>query len=184
MLLSGGYVVDLGANVISRLLEWAEDRRVESLLERRNAPNIDVFIVCRAEKHALDDLQSLVRTIASGKAVKAFRIFVVLNEASGSFKGTDTEQELRRAFPDRELTFITLPKCQSEIWSAMERQGISLERVLEMDEDEVCATLDVDLWTASAGLAELNSWFEYVTRLFRQADVFGRRDVAPLRQVR
>ncbi len=37
VLLSGGYVVDLGANVISRLLEWAEDRRVESLLERRNA---------------------------------------------------------------------------------------------------------------------------------------------------
>lgn len=177
VLLSGGYIVDLGANVFPSIAEWAEDRRLASLLDRRNAPRIDVFCICKAEKHALDDMHQLVRSFASGNAFNIYRIFIVLNEAAGPFHGTEFQDSLARAFPDTHIVFLQLPKCQSEIWAAVERKGISLERVLGMDEEEAMQALDIDLWTASAGLAELRSWFEFVLRNFRQADVFSRREI-------
>lgn len=172
--LSGGYVVDIGANVIQGILEWAQDRRLITILTRKNAPKIEVFCVCKAEKHAADGIHKLVRLFLEGQAIRPHDIHIVLNEAAGPFGDMKLEESLRAEHPDARFNMIELPKCQSEIWTPMERSGISIERALEMSEDEICEAMDVDIWTASAGLAELQHWFDTSFEGFKAAGVFGR----------
>jgi hypothetical protein len=172
--LIGGYVLDLGANVITPILEWAEDRRLGTILSRKGAPKIDVFCICKAEKHAAEDVQGLVKLFVKGSALPPQNIYVVLNEAAGPFGGMKIEETLSAENPDAKLTFIKLPRCQSEIWTAMEQLGVSIERVLEMNEDEIGETLNVDVWTASAGLAELRSWFDASLQNFRNAGAIAK----------
>ncbi len=55
----------------------------------------------------------------------------------------------------------------------MERFGVSIERALDMSEDEVSQALDVDIWTASAGLAELKTWYDAAYAEFKSVGVFS-----------
>jgi hypothetical protein len=174
LFLTGGYVLDVGANIVQSVLEWAEDRRLPTVLSRKGAPKYDVFCVCKSEKHATDDIQRLVRLIAQGHALRPRNIYVVLNEAAGGFNGMNLEEKLKTDNRDLPLTFVKLPRCQSEIWHGMERNGLSIERALEMSEDEISQALGVDIWTASAGHAELKSWFENAFSQFKAVGVFGK----------
>ncbi len=167
--LIGGYVVDLGANVIKPISEWAKDRKLGAILSRKGAPKIDVFCICKAEKHATDDVEGLVKMFVEESALPPQNIYIVLNEAAGPFGGMKLDETLSAKHPDAKLTFIKLPRCQSEIWAPMEQFGVSIDRVLAMTEDEICETLEVDVWTASAGLEELKSWFETSLQNFRTA---------------
>ncbi|PSC05866.1 hypothetical protein SLNSH_05645 [Alsobacter soli] len=177
LFLSGNAIVDLGANVIQSVVDWGVDRHVAELMEKRQAPKVDLFCVCKAQKHAFDDISSLIEDVASKKPFRFNRIFVVQNEVGGSFEGSQFDTRLKDQFRELDLVFLTLPACQAEIWPAIERKGASLEAVLGADEEELMAMLDVDLWTASSGLAEVKSWFEFTLKSFKDLDVFGRRDV-------
>src|SRR5579863_7723423 len=173
LFLSGGYILDVGANVVKSVFEWAEDRRLSTVLARRGAPKFDVFCICKAEKHATDDVQRLVHMIGQGNALRPRNIYIVLNEAAGNFGAMKLQEKLAADNKDLNLIFARLPRCQSEIWAPMERFGVSVERALAMSEDEVSQALDVDIWTASAGLAELKAWFDAAHAEFRSAGLFG-----------
>lgn len=173
LFLNGGYILDIGANVIKSVLEWAEDRRLSTVLARRGAPRFDVFCICKAEKHATDDIQRLVHLITEGNALRPRNIYIVLNEAAGNFGPMNLQEKLTSANKDLGLRYVRLPRCQSEIWAPMERFGVSIESAMEMSEDEVSEALDVDVWTASAGLAELKAWFETAQAEFKAAGLFG-----------
>ncbi|GGH32715.1 hypothetical protein GCM10007036_44820 [Alsobacter metallidurans] len=177
LFLEGGAIVDLGANVIQSVVAWGADRNLAGLMEKKHAPKVDLFCVCKAQKHAFDDIANLIETVVAKKPFRLNRIFIVKNEVGGSFEGAGFEAGLKSKFPDRDLIFVTLPACQAEIWPAIERNGVSLEAVLEADEDQLMDMLDVDLWTASSGLAEVRSWFDFVFRTLKEADVFTRREV-------
>jgi hypothetical protein len=173
LFLTGGYILDVGANVVKSVFEWAEDRRLSTVLARRGAPKFDIFCVCKAEKHATEDIQRLVQLIAQGSALRPRHVYVVLNEAAGNFGAMGLQEKLAAGNKELNLVFVRLPRCQSEIWNAMERFGVSIERALDMSEDEISQVLDVDIWTASAGAAELKAWFDAAHAEFRSAGLFG-----------
>jgi hypothetical protein len=155
------------------VFEWAEDRRLSTVLARKGAPKFDIFCVCKAEKHATDDIQRLVGLVAQGHALRPRNVYVVLNEAAGNFGSMGLQEKLIAANKDLNIIFVRLPRCQSEIWGPMERFGISIERALDMSEDEISQALDVDIWTASAGLAELKAWFDASQAEFKSVGVFA-----------
>jgi hypothetical protein len=173
LFLTGGYVLDVGANVVKSVFEWAEDRRLSTVLARKGAPKFDLFCVCKAEKHATEDIQRLVNLIAQGNALRPRSVYVVLNEAAGNFGAMGLQEKLAAGNRDLNLIFVRLPRCQSEIWGPMERFGVSVERALDMNEDEISQALDVDIWTASAGLAELQAWFDASQAEFKSAGLFS-----------
>ena len=172
--LEGGHVIDVGANVIPSLIDWALDRHLASLLEKQSAPKVEFFCVCKAERHAVDDMVELVSRLAAQRPFRNSRFFIVKNEVGGSFDSLEIEKKLSQAFPNENIVYLNMPKCQSEIWPAMETKGLSIEHVLGMDEDQAVAGLDVDIWTASAGLAELRSWFDNFISTIRSSDVLPR----------
>jgi hypothetical protein len=174
LFLTGGYILDVGANIVKSVFEWAEDRRLSTVLARKGAPKFDIFCICKAEKHATDDIQRLVRLIGQGHALRPRNIFIVLNEAAGNFGAMKLQEKLTSDNKDLSLIFARLPRCQSEIWAPMERYGVSVERALAMSEDEVSQALDVDIWTASAGLAELKNWYDASLAEFKSVGVFAK----------
>jgi hypothetical protein len=173
LFLTGGHILDMGANVVKSVFEWAEDRRLSTVLARKGAPKFDIFCICKAEKHATDDVQRLVQMIGTGNALRPRHIYIVLNEAAGNFGPMGLQEKLTSANKELNLIFTRLPRCQSEIWAPMERFGVSIERALDMSEDEISQALDVDIWTASAGLAELKSWFDAAFAEFKSVGVFS-----------
>ena len=174
--LEGGHVIDVGANVIPSLIDWALDRHLSALLEKQGAPKIEFFCVCKAERHAVDDMAKLIARLSSQRPFRNNRFFIVKNEVGGSFDSLEIEKKLTQAFPNENIVYLDMPKCQSEIWQAMEAKGTSIEQVLDMDEDQAVAALDVDIWTASAGLAEMRAWFDNTLQVIRGSDVLPRVD--------
>lgn len=172
VLLSGGTVIDVGANVFPNLLDWSVDRHVKKLMDKRNSPPIDFFCICKSERHAIENVESLIQSIVQKDSFKIGRIFVVQNEVGGPFAG-NIKRQIGGVAGEHPITYLTLPKCQSEIWQAMEKEGVSIERALAMDEDELVEILGVDLWVSVSGATELKEWFDGVSSEFRDAGVFS-----------
>lgn len=168
----GNTIIDLGANVVEQVLQWGNIRNLPQLLKARSAPPIDVFLVCKAEQRALDDMRDLVERFGSGKYVPARKIFVVLNEQSGSFDAIDIRGELSKIKIDTELSFINFPRCTSELWSAMEQRYVSLASALNMTPDDVVTKLGIDFWAVYSGLEQLKEWFASLQTEFKSKGVF------------
>jgi hypothetical protein len=170
--LQGDTVIDVGANVISNLLDWGSDRHVKKVMERKGSPRVDFFCICKAERHAIDNLANLVTDLLVKNSFRLGKIFVVQNEVGGPFDQSTLREQVDKAAGDYQISYLKLTKGQSEIWPAMEKRGLSIERVLEMEEDEAVEKLNVDLWTAASGLSELQTWFDFNSRTLRDAGIF------------
>ena len=169
LLLKGGHVIDMGANVIDQVLRWGEIRQAPKLLSARSAPPIDVFLVCKAEQRAVDDMSDLVRRFSKQKSFPIENIFVVLNEQGGSFEGLDIRSKLASSVSDVNIEFLTLPRCTSELWVPMEQSYSSIQEVLGLDEDDIPNKLGVDFWAVHSGMDDLRSWFETVKANLRSS---------------
>lgn len=184
VIIEGGCIVDVGANVIGHLLAWSNDRHLRSLSERRSTSKVDFLCVCKAERHAIDNTESLIRQIVTDRSFPVGRIFVVQNEIGGSFTNFPLQERLAKVDTGGSaLTYLTLPSCYSEIWPAMERNGMPIEEALSRDEDELCKLLDCDLWTASGGLGELREWYDNVLKNLDEAGLFETGDTSNVKPI-
>lgn len=170
--LDGGSIIDVGANVIPNLIEWSADRHLKKLMERKNSPRVDFFVVCKSERHSMDNVTSLIEEILQRDSFRIGRIFVVMNEVGGSFDEAALQKRVEEVAGEQFIGYLKMPKCQSEIWPAMEKNSVSIEQALAMEEDEAVDTLGVDLWTAASGLAELRTWVDFNIRTLRDAGAF------------
>lgn len=169
LLLQGGNVIDIGANVIDQLLHWGEVRQAPKLLAARSAPPIDVFLVCKAEQRAVDDMTDLVRRFSKQVSFSVDHIYVVLNEQGGQFDGLDIRSKIASAGSNANIEFVVLPRCSSELWVPMEQKYASIQKVLSMTDDQVHKELDVDFWSVLSGVEELKSWFDGVQAKLRRS---------------
>jgi hypothetical protein len=171
-LIRGNTVIDLGANVVEQVIQWGSIRNLGQLLRARSAPPIDVFLVCKAEQRAIDDMRDLVERFGSSQYIPVRKIFVVLNEQGGGFEALDIRGELSKVKIDAELAFITMPRCSSELWNTMEQKYVSLASALSMTPDEVVSKLGIDFWAVYSGLEQLNDWFNDLNAEMKQKGVF------------
>jgi hypothetical protein len=178
MFLGGGHIMDVGANVLPALMQWAEDRRLAFLMDRASAPMTDILVVCRPEAHAVDDALRIVETLTKTRPFGNGRIFVVENEAGGPFGEIDMRRLLAQRVPGESVGVMRMTRCQSEIWPAMEARGMSIESALELSLNDLMERLGVDLWTAAAGAAELGNWVEASVAAINELDLFRTDDLS------
>ena len=126
--------------------------------------------VCRAQSLAYDDVSSLLDQIVRKRPFRYGKLVIARNEVGGPFH-PQFERDLVAAFPEAQLTFLTIPACQAEIWPAIERVGVSLDEILDKNEEELMAVLDVDLWTAASGMAEIRAWVDHCVRIIRESNL-------------
>jgi hypothetical protein len=169
LLLKGGYIIDMGANVIDQVLRWGEIRQAPKLLTTRSAPLIDVYLVCKAEQRAIDDMSDLVRRFSSQQSFPVDKIFVVLNEQGGNFDGLDIRSKLARVVNGSDIEFIVLPRCTSELWAPMEQSYASIHQVLGQDEEALLNQLKIDFWAVHSGMDDLKAWFNSTQQNLKSA---------------
>lgn len=182
--LNGNAIVDLGANVFPQIVQWASDRRLRQLMDKKEAPKVDFYCICKAERHGVDDIYNLVSELSRSEAFRLGRVFVVLNEVGGPFLKTDIKERIDGAAGEIKPIYLKLPKCQSEIWTMMEQEGVSIEAALELNEDQIVDMLGVDLWTASSGLSELKTWVDFCLKMLREVNVYPSDSNLAKRQLR
>lgn len=174
LLLKGGYIIDMGANVIDQVLRWGEIRQAPKLLAARCAPPIDVFLICKAEQRAVDDMSDLVKRFSSQVSFPVENIYIFLNEQGGSFESLDIRSKLANAMNDSSkvnVVFVEIPMCSSELWVPMEQSYMSVQDVFAMSEDEIPKELGVDFWAVLSGMEDLRGWFNKLEKNLKTAGV-------------
>ncbi|WP_322896255.1 MULTISPECIES: hypothetical protein [unclassified Yoonia] len=167
LFLRGGYIIDMGANVIDQVLRWGEIRQAPKLLASRSAPPVDVFLICKAEQRAVDDMTDLVRRFSDQTSLPVENIYICLNEQGGSFEGLNIRARLASVIGGTNRTnvvFVEIPMCSSELWVPMEQNYSSAQKVLAMDENDIPKELGVDFWSVLSGMQELKVWFAEIQR--------------------
>lgn len=167
LLLRGGCVFDMGANVIDQVLDWGKARHASELMRSRSAPQVEVVLVCRAEKRAIDDMADLVARFGSLEALPISRITVCKNEIAGPFDALDIEAALNRIPVKCDLEFFDLPRCTSELWPAMEAKYVGIGQAVRFSPDDAVDKLGVDVWSSYSGVQDLQEWYNGVARSMR-----------------
>lgn len=161
LLLTGGAVLDLGANVVPQLVQWAHHRRVAHIMQQRNSPEIDLLVITKPETHSIDNVSTLIEDVVVGGALPVNNIVVVQNEVGGTFEGQNLAR-IEKAGAGRHLSFITIPRCTSELWPHLERTYTPVEEALSATENDLAEKFGIEIWSAYAGLMDLRTWSEQV----------------------
>ncbi|MDQ0317036.1 hypothetical protein [Amorphus orientalis] len=175
VLVRGSALIDLGANVIDRMLEWAELRHANTVLKNRNAPPVDVCVVCKSTMHSVEQAASLANTLLNGDLLPVGKIVIVINEADGKVLTEPARAKLLALREHPKIDFVRLPFCDSEVWRLTEIQSKSLAEALEWDPDDLVEKYDIDIWEATSGLAELRAWVEVFEKKLAASGLVPRR---------
>ncbi|MEW5425067.1 hypothetical protein [Amorphus sp. 3PC139-8] len=165
VLAQGDALIDLGANVIDRVLEWARQRQANTVLKKRGAPLTDVCVICKSTMHSVDQAVSLARTFIDDEPWPVGKVVIVINEAEGKVLNEEARSKLLDLREHPKIDFVRLPFCDSEVWRLTEMQQYSLADALDWDPDDLVERFDLDIWDATSGLAEMGAW----------VDVFGKK---------
>lgn len=167
LLLTGGAVLDMGANVVPQLVQWAHHRRVSYIMQQRNSPEIDLLVITKPETHAIENVATLIEDVVVGGALPVASVIVVQNEVGGSFDGLNLSR-IEKAAAGRSLSFVKIPRCYSELWPQLERTFTPVEEALASTENELAEKFGIEIWAAYAGLMDLKTWSDDVyTQLAR-----------------
>lgn len=179
--LEGGYIIDVGANVAAELFAWAEARNAGSLLRRRNSPPIDLVVTTKAESQAIEDARGLIQySFDKNEWMPIGRRYVVLNEVSGGFGAYENDPNFKRlkAYQGMGVHIVTMKRCESDIWTLLERELISVREALKMTEVDLEKRFGIDVWTGHGGLTDLKSWAEETLTSFEKVGLVPVRDGA------
>ncbi|MBB6309491.1 hypothetical protein [Xanthobacter tagetidis] len=161
LLLTGGAVLDMGANVVPQLVQWAHHRRVAYIMQQRNSPEIDLLVITKPETHSIENVATLIEDVVVGGALPVANVIIVQNEVGGTFEGQSMAR-IQKAATGRNLHFITIPRCSSELWPHLERTFTPVEDALASTENDLAEKFGIEIWSAYAGLMDLRTWADEV----------------------
>lgn len=179
-LLDGGTIIDVGANVAAGLFSWAEARNAGALLRRRNSAPVDLVVTTKAEGQAIEDARALIQySFDKNEWLPIGRRFVILNEVAGGFETYESDPAFRRlkAFAGMGVQIITMKRCESDIWTLMEKEMISVRDALKLTETDLEKRYGIDVWTGHGGLTDLKSWAEETLASFERAGLTPSRAI-------
>ncbi|SNS40506.1 MULTISPECIES: hypothetical protein [unclassified Azospirillum] len=177
--LEGGYIIDVGANVAAELFAWAEARNAGSLLRRRNSPPIDLVVTTKAEGQAIEDARALIQySFDKNEWLPIGRRYVVLNEVAGGFGAYENDSAFKRlkAFQNMGVHIVTMKRCESDIWTLLERELISVRDALKLTENDLEKRFGIDVWTGHSGLTDLKSWADETLASFERVGLVPLRE--------
>lgn len=167
-LLNGNCVIDLGANVLPLVFQWARERKAKSLLVNKD---IRLVIPVTAQAQSVSDgLAMLEASLDPAGYLPVRHRYVVLNEYHGGFHGFagDVEFEaLAGSKRDSSVRVIRLSKAVVEVWGQIEAGFMSLGKLANMASDQYASAFGLDNEFAAVGAeADLKEWVSTSIRAF------------------
>jgi hypothetical protein len=167
----GSCVVDLGANILPLVFQWARARRAGRLLKDRR---VVLVIPVTAQAQSIADAVEMLKLAATNEdALPIAERFVVLNDYHGSFARLKEDRTfLKLVTPsvhEPKTTVVPLGKANVEIWGNIEAKNISFQRLAGMEVEDYEKLFDLDMFAASGSEAAFDEWNETTLKGFRGA---------------
>lgn len=160
LLMGGNCVIDLGANVLPIVFQWAQERQAGKLLVDKE---IVLVVPVTAQRQSIEDCLGVFQHADRVRHSLPFsRRVVVLNECHGTFGPAETDYKMKRlsALKASGVEFLTITKANVEIWEQIETLGLSLEQVVHMSLEESAAKFEINQFAALGALDALQAWVD------------------------
>lgn len=171
LLLQGGFIIDIGANVVPFLFDWAKSRDAGRILRQRGAPPIVLCVPVKPQAQAVEDaLYVLERSVAEAEFLPLASRVLVQNESGGTFDGYGSSADFQRFHALKRshgLRIAAMSQCHSELWPIAERNYLPLHDLLTADLEELERTHGLDAFAASGAQADLVEWVDETLNSFR-----------------
>jgi hypothetical protein len=167
----GNVLVDVGANVLPSIWNWAVEIDAGRVFE--TAPPIYLIIPVTAQAQSLVDAADLIRLAETNrKFLPIARYVVVFNEHEGKFDGlaeTFEYQDLMRFVAEHEVTVVKLGRCKSSVWQKIQGNCISLKAMKELEFRDYAKKFGISSFMASAAEKDFVGWLKETVDAFRHA---------------
>lgn len=171
LLLQGGFIIDIGANIAPFVFDWARSRDAGRILRQRGAPPIVLCVPMRPQAQAVEDaLYVLERSVAEADFLPIASRVLVQNESGGTFEGYGSGEDFQRfqgLKRSHGLRIAAMSQCHSELWPVAERNYLPLHDLLTTDLEELEHSYGLDAFAASGAQADLIQWVDETLGSFR-----------------
>lgn len=172
VLLRGGYIVDVGANVAPFIFDWAYARNAGRILRQQKAPPIILVVPMRPQAKAVEDaLNILERSINDPDMLPISRRVLIQNESGGTFANFGSNEDylrLEHLTLHHGLRIARMRHCHSDLWPIAERLYIPILDLLDADLEVLQRDYGLDLFAASGAQADLVAWLNETLTEFRE----------------
>lgn len=167
-LLGGNCVIDLGANILPLIFQWAEQRNARRVL--KGTP-IALVIPVTAQAQSLADAVEMLQASREAELPISNR-YIVLNEYHGSFDRLLDNPDyaaITKAARSHPTTVIKLPKAKVEVWDQIEAKNLSFEKLGRMAHPEWQKEFDINPFAASGSDIAYIKWVRGALEAFESA---------------
>jgi hypothetical protein len=173
-LVEGNVLVDVGANVLPAIWEWAVEIDAGRVL--REAPPIWLVIPVTAQAQSLSDSCDLIRLAeAKQKYLPVAKYIVVFNEHEGKFdRVSDTAeyQSLMKLISDVKASTISLERCKTSVWQKMQVDWISLKAMRNLTYRDYSSRFGLSSFMGSAAEKDFVGWLFSTAKAFQAASLY------------
>lgn len=162
----GNLLVDVGANVLPGIWEWATETNAGRIL--RTAPPIWLIIPVTAQAQSLVDACDLIRLAeAKQEHLPIAKYIVVFNEHEGKFDGIRDAleyKELAKLIAAVKAGSVRMERCKSSVWQRMQAEYISLKTMRSLTYHDYATRFALSAFKSSAAEKDFVEWMYLTTK--------------------
>jgi len=179
-LTEGNLLVDVGANVLPGIWEWAIETNAGRLL--RTAPPIRLVIPVTAQAQSLIDACDLIRLAEAKQEYLPIATYtVVFNEHQGKFDGIHNAaeyQELARYISAVKASTARLERCKSSVWQRIQAECISLKTMRDLTYRDYSSRFGLGSFMSSAAEKDFVEWMFSTVKALHGATIYPKGGMA------
>lgn len=163
-------VMDLGAQVVDGLLDWAENSGAAEIFDTADVP-VRMVIPMMASAKAVNDAHEIFQRLMTFEPRFASEVIFVRNAADGSFSQIDYDPMMqkikavveRKDFPIR-VVMIDVPACNSNLLRVAEASYSAVDTVCRLDAKTISDLFSMNQWDANRQKKLLLQWRDEVLK--------------------
>lgn len=166
----GSTIIDLGANILPMIFDWADQRKARRVLEHSK---IHLVVPVTAQRQSLNDAVQMIKlSLAAADCQIPFtERFVVYNSYHGPFKdlARSPEMDALLRFQDaNQIKCVDLARCASEVWDQVELNFTPLSKLAALDHVGYQSAFGLDEFAASGAHVDFVGWLDSTMAAFRK----------------
>jgi hypothetical protein len=166
----GSTVIDLGANVLPMVFDWAQQRQAARVL--KNSP-ISLVVPVTAQRQSIIDAVKMIEESQADTAQIPFQhTYVIFNAYHGSFDDLKTTREMRmlqNMEQKKSIIRVNMARCTTEVWERIEANFTRLSEVAQLEHDDFIERFELDPFAASGAHSDFMTWLRDTLAAFRSA---------------
>lgn len=168
----GSTVIDLGANILPMVFDWAQQRQAARVLKDSK---ISLVVPVTAQRQSIIDAVKMIEEARADTAQIPFKHFyVIFNGYHGSFddlKGTREMRMLNGMEQTKVIKRVNMARCTTEVWERIEANFTPLSELAQLEHNDFIERFGLDPFAASGAHSDFMTWLRDTLAAFRSVDL-------------